>query len=164
VIEDGYNLFKESPRFQANYAWLLLENGGDSSKALDLAQTAYEKLPDNDAVADTLGWAYYHKGIYSQAIWILTDIAQKNPHNGDILFHLGMAHYKNGNLEKATRFLGQSGTLLQDPEIQEQIQAALNNMKAPQNIDGKSTNVPDAILSFPGTGDKEIDDIQPMWE
>ena len=35
------------------------------------------KKDSNDpAFADTLGWAYYHKGIYGQAVWYLEEAAR----------------------------------------------------------------------------------------
>ncbi|MCA1784599.1 MAG: tetratricopeptide repeat protein, partial [Desulfobacteraceae bacterium] len=105
ILEQAHEKLQGSPVFLGNLAWLLLENNKDVNKALNLAQMAYERLPDNIAIADTLGWAYYHKGIYSQAAWLFADILQKAPDNAMVHFHLGMTCYRQGDIDKAVHHL-----------------------------------------------------------
>ncbi|MBU2630654.1 MAG: tetratricopeptide repeat protein, partial [Proteobacteria bacterium] len=105
IMQEGYKKFQGSPIFQSNLAWLLLEDNQQINKAFSLAQSAYEKMPDNIAFADTLGWAYYKKGIYSQAIWLLSEIEKKEPDNGLIQYHLGMTYYQQGEIEKTIEHL-----------------------------------------------------------
>jgi Flp pilus assembly protein TadD len=62
---------------------------------------AKEKLPDSPYVMDTLGWAYYKKGLYGSAIGEFSDSLEKNPENPVVMSHLGMAYYKNGDAQKA---------------------------------------------------------------
>jgi tetratricopeptide (TPR) repeat protein len=50
---------------------------------------------------DTLGWVYYKKGLYKNAIAELTDCLKQLPDNATVTYHLGMAYYKTGDLEKA---------------------------------------------------------------
>ena len=46
----------------------MLEQGGNVDVAMGLAQTARRGMPDSPNAADTLGWAYYQKGVYQSAI------------------------------------------------------------------------------------------------
>ena len=66
---------------------------------MGLAQTARKGLPNSPAVADTLGWIYYRKGVYPMAVSFLKQALQlqeKNtmPENPDIHYHLGWAYEK----------------------------------------------------------------------
>ena len=51
-----------------NLAWMYVESGENLDVALQLAQTATRRLPDNPAMQDTLGWIYYKKGLASLAV------------------------------------------------------------------------------------------------
>jgi len=72
---------------------------------LELAKKAKEQLPDDPNVADTLGLALLHKGIYSAAIAELSEAVEKLPEHPTVLYHLGLAHWKNGEKEKAIEVL-----------------------------------------------------------
>jgi tetratricopeptide (TPR) repeat protein len=50
---------------------------------------------------DTLGWVYYKKGLYDNAIAEFTDCLEKMPDNPTVIYHLGMAYYKKGELQNA---------------------------------------------------------------
>jgi tetratricopeptide (TPR) repeat protein len=84
-----------------NLAWLYSERGGNIDVALSLAQTAMEQLPTDPSVADTLGWIYYKKGAYLKAIALLKESAARLPENAVVRYHLGMAHYRNGDAKSA---------------------------------------------------------------
>ena len=67
--------------------------------ALQLAQTARRGLPQTSNVADTLGWAFYQKGVYQSAITMFQEaikLAEKNkePDNATYHYHLGLAYAK----------------------------------------------------------------------
>jgi Flp pilus assembly protein TadD len=96
------------PNFVAaanNLAWLEVEHGGNVDVALGHAQRAKEAAPDHPSVADTLGWIYYHKGVYATALGHLSEAAEKMPDNPTVRFHLGMTHAKMGKKEDARREL-----------------------------------------------------------
>ncbi|MGC1644528.1 MAG: tetratricopeptide repeat protein, partial [Candidatus Sulfotelmatobacter sp.] len=72
-------------------------------------------MPDSPAAADTLGWAYYQKGIYQSAIGQFQEALRLgakhgDPDDADVHYHLGLAYEKaNQNtqarqqLEKAVK-------------------------------------------------------------
>jgi tetratricopeptide (TPR) repeat protein len=77
----------------------MLSTGANLDLALGMAQTAGKGLPNSPAIADTLGWIYYRKGVYPMAVSYLQhalDLEQKNkmPDNPDVHYHLGWAYEK----------------------------------------------------------------------
>ena len=44
---------------------------------------------------------YYKKGLYGSAIGEFSDSLAKIPENPAVIYHLGMAYYKNGDAAKA---------------------------------------------------------------
>jgi tetratricopeptide (TPR) repeat protein len=80
-------------------ARLMLNMGENLDIALGLAQTAGKGLPKSSAVADTLGWIYYRKGVYPLAVNYLQEALKlqetnKMPDNPDIHYRLGWAYEK----------------------------------------------------------------------
>ncbi len=167
TIQAGYQKFQDLPAFQSNLAWLLLENQQDTDKALEIAQGAYEKSPESGAIADTLGWAYYHKGIYSQAIWILSDAEKKYPDNGFIKFHLGMSYYQQGEIEKAAKYLKTASESKESKFFSQKIDEVLNRLSTekPAKYDETKVNqIDESILAPPEIEKKEDNMISPQWK
>nr|WP_246293809.1 tetratricopeptide repeat protein [Desulfobacter latus] len=101
VLEKALKHFPDEPEMMGNLAWILLEQGRDPARALELARKAYDQMPNQAWLMDTLGWAYYHKKAFGQAGWMLSQAEEKDPDNGIIQYHLGMTFYKQGKLLKA---------------------------------------------------------------
>jgi len=80
-----------------NLAYLMLEHGGDLNTALSLAQTARRGLPDLAASADTLGWAYYHQGVYNAAVDMLQQAVKEDSKDPTCHYHLGLAYQRMNN-------------------------------------------------------------------
>ena len=82
---------------------------------MGMAQTARRGMPDSPNAADTLGWAYYQKGIYQSAISQFQEALRLNekrgaPDDADLHYHLGLAYQKTNQpalarqqLEKAVK-------------------------------------------------------------
>lgn len=89
----------DQPLASNNLAYVILETGGNVDVALAMAQTARRGMPDSPNAADTLGWAYYQKGVYQSAISQFQEalrLGEKRgePDDGEIHYHLGMAYQK----------------------------------------------------------------------
>jgi tetratricopeptide (TPR) repeat protein len=84
-----------------NLAYLLSSREGDIDEALKFAQIAKEKLPDDPSVMDTLGWIYYKKGLYGNAVQEFSDSLEKLPENATVHYHLGAALLKKGDKARA---------------------------------------------------------------
>ncbi|MGA9505292.1 MAG: tetratricopeptide repeat protein, partial [Terriglobales bacterium] len=54
---------------------------------------------------DTLGWAFYHKHVYTSAINLFKEAVQKDPSNPLYNFHLGLAYAKSGQAALARQQL-----------------------------------------------------------
>ena len=64
-----------------NLAFLLADTGGDLDEALRHALRARELQPQADEVADTLGWVYFKRKAYPEALGIFARLVQKSPEN-----------------------------------------------------------------------------------
>ncbi|MFA5902557.1 MAG: tetratricopeptide repeat protein, partial [Desulfobacula sp.] len=166
TMQAGYQKFQEHPAFQSNLAWLLLENQQDIDKALEIAHGAYEKNPESVAIADTLGWAYYQKEIYSQAVWILSEAQKKDPNNGFVQYHLGMTYYQLGEIEKAVKYLKSAVQFEESKFFLKKIDDALSKMsneKPAESETNKFKPVDESILSSPQIDKKDDIMIVPQW-
>ena len=91
---------RDDPYASNNLAYLLLQTGGNADLALQLARTARRSLPDLSNVADTLGWAFYQKGVYRSAIEMFQEAIKlsaknKEPESAEYHYHLGLAYAKS---------------------------------------------------------------------
>jgi tetratricopeptide (TPR) repeat protein len=112
-----------------NLAWIMSESGGNLDLALQHAQTAKAAMPNRPEVSDTLGWIYYKKNMPSQAIAALTDSAGRDPKNPLFFYHLGMAHAKAGNKEKARVALEKALSLRSDFPGSDEARETLQTLK-----------------------------------
>jgi tetratricopeptide (TPR) repeat protein len=88
----------DNPLASNNLAYVMLQQGGNIDVALAMAQTARRGMPDSPDAADTLGWAYYQKGVYPSAIEMFQEALRLKEKNGGddptIHYHLGLAYQR----------------------------------------------------------------------
>lgn len=103
-----------------NLAYLIADEGTNLDRALDLAQEAKAKLPDNGNVADTLGYVLLKKGIPEAAIGYLQEAeASFKPGEADlgvVRMHLAMAYEANQQSDKAREVLSRAIAALEDQQ------------------------------------------------
>jgi tetratricopeptide (TPR) repeat protein len=97
AYQTALQLKPDNPQASNNLAYVLLETHGNVDQALQLAQTARRNMPESSNVADTLGWAFYQKGVYESAIGMFQEaikLAAKNKENDNPTYHyhLGLAY------------------------------------------------------------------------
>ena len=109
-----------SPAGQNTLGYILLGLGKEHyEEALKLIQAAHAQMPDDAAIMDSLGWAYYKIGDMSQAVFWLEKAHQKDP-NPELSAHLGEVYWQTKNQESARRIWHEawqkepSHTVLQD--------------------------------------------------
>ncbi len=100
-----------------NLAFLLVDRLGQPDEGLQLAQKAKELAPESPAVDDTLGWAYYHKGLYGSAVQHLERASSGINASALRKYHLAMAYWKAGERAKARAAFEQARKL--DPSLPE---------------------------------------------
>jgi Flp pilus assembly protein TadD len=88
-----------------NLAYIKAEEGVDLDTALTMAQRARQKRPDNNSIADTLGWIYIKKNLSDDAVRIFTELVSKEPKNPTFHYHLGMALMQKGDKAAARKAL-----------------------------------------------------------
>jgi tetratricopeptide (TPR) repeat protein len=93
-----------------NLAYVLLQQGGNVDVALAMAQTARRGLPESSNAADTLGWAYFQKGVYQSAIQMFQESLRLNEKRGAgddpaVHYHLAMAYEKLNQITQARQQL-----------------------------------------------------------
>ena len=128
LYERALRVEVDFPLAANNLAYLMLERGGNVDTALSYAQVARRALPNLPNTADTLAWAYYHKGVYSSAIDLLKEAVQMVPENATYHYHLGMAYLKNHDPAKAKQHLSRSLELKPPTEKIEEIRETLKGL------------------------------------
>ncbi|MGB5985596.1 MAG: tetratricopeptide repeat protein [Desulfobacterales bacterium] len=84
----------------------------DLGKNLDQAEyyirEALKYKPDDGYITDSLGWVYYQRGEYDQALKILLKASELAPDDPVILEHVGDAYLKISDRDNALRFYRRS--------------------------------------------------------
>ena len=119
----------DNPLASNNLAYVMLQQGGNVDVALAMAQTARRQLPDNASSADTLGWAYYHKGVYNSAIGLFKEAVKKDPENATYNYHLGLAYARNGQAAQARQQLDRVLRIKPDSSEANELRQALAQIK-----------------------------------
>ena len=94
----------ENNAFALNGVAYLLAESKQPDEAMKFAQKAKELAPDDASVADTLGWTYFQKGLYSLAVTNLEGAIAKE---GTVVrrYHLAMAYLKAGDPKRGRQTL-----------------------------------------------------------
>lgn len=109
-----------TPIAMNNLAYLLSEHGGDLDEAQRLAQLALQRVPQQQYIADTLGWIYFKKNDLESALQIFQNLVRKYPDEPAFRYHLGAVLLKKG----------------QKAQARAELQAALDN-KPPAQLEKK---------------------------
>jgi len=105
IYEQILKLQPDHPVALNNLAYIKAQEGANLDDALTMAQRARQKMPENAAIADTLGWIYIKKNLSEEAIRVFTDLVQKEPKNPVFRYHFGMALLQKGDKPSAKREL-----------------------------------------------------------
>ena len=93
-----------------NLAYLLADFANQPDEALTYAQRAVELAPENADTGGTLGWVFYRKGLYPNALkYLQAAVArdgQASTENAAIRkYHLAMTYWKLGDQKRAVETL-----------------------------------------------------------
>jgi tetratricopeptide (TPR) repeat protein len=88
-----------------NLAYRYAEDGGNLDVALQLAQTARQRMPDNAEVSDTLGWVFVKRDMASLAIPHLEHAIATRPEVALYHYHLGVALHQTGQKIRSRQLL-----------------------------------------------------------
>jgi len=115
----------QQPVAANNLAYRMLENGENVDVALTYAQTARQAMPNSPDTADTLAWAYYHKGAYGFARDLLENALKTEPNSAAMQYHLGMVYSKLGDKSNAAIHLKKAESLAPDSPTAKDAKTAL---------------------------------------
>ena len=82
------------------YTWV--DRGENLEEAFEMIERALELEPQSGAITDSLGWAHYKLGRYTQATRYLEDAVVLTPYSATIIDHLGDAYWRIGKRREAT--------------------------------------------------------------
>ena len=97
-----------------NLAFLYAQQNKELNTALDLARQAKERVGKLPAIMDTLGWVYYKKKLYDNAVTEFETCVDKKPENPIFYYHLGLTYNKLGEYVKAETALKKALELQKD--------------------------------------------------
>jgi Flp pilus assembly protein TadD len=83
-------------------------------------------MPHSPNSADTLAWAYYHKGTYASARDLLQEATKQSPNDPSIAYHLGMVYSKLDDKANAAAAFNRALKLAPAPGTAEQIKKAMS--------------------------------------
>lgn len=86
---------------RVNFAYNLAMANKELDLAESLAKKASETTPNQAQIMDVLGFIYFRKGNYSEALKLLQQAVDLNPKDALIADHLGDAHALSGDISQA---------------------------------------------------------------
>ena len=81
------------------YTWVDMNT--NLKQAEDYIRLALSKDPDNGAIIDSLGWVFFRKGQYQEALKYLLQAQTQISDDSEMLKHLGQVELKLGDKKKA---------------------------------------------------------------
>lgn len=111
-----------------NYlGYSLIEQGVKLDEALIMIQKAVEQRPDDGYIVDSLGWALYRLGRYTEAVEWLEKAAALIPEDPTINDHLGDAYWQAGRRLDATFQWRHAAAMKPDAEELVKIEAKIKS-------------------------------------
>src|SRR5258708_33994343 len=104
-----------------NLAYELANSTDQFDEALQYAQQAKELDPSTASIDDTIGWAFYRKGLYDNAVMHLRNAAAKQG-TAVCRYHLAIAYLKAGDRPRGRRMLDEARRM--DPSLPEAASAS----------------------------------------
>lgn len=108
VLEERASMEGASPDIYNCLGYLYAVSGSELDRATELINKALAMESANGAYNDSMGWVFYQKGMYQEALGYFTKAAEYLPQNATIQEHLGDVYLKLGNSRKAAERWGKS--------------------------------------------------------
>lgn len=96
-------LMPTNPQILNYLGYMWVDENINIKEAFEMLQKAHLLAPQDGAITDSLGWAYYRQGQYDTAIAYLTRATEQDPESAEIYDHLGDAYMKLGREDEARR-------------------------------------------------------------
>jgi tetratricopeptide (TPR) repeat protein len=96
------------------YSWV--DRGVQIDRAIGLIERAIRLKPDDGAIVDSLGWAFYRLGKFQDSVQALEHAVELKPDDPTITEHLGDAYWRSGRQEEAREQWKRALTLNPEPD------------------------------------------------
>jgi tetratricopeptide (TPR) repeat protein len=110
------------------YSWI--DQGLNLDEGMKMLKRATELRPDDGAISDSVGWAYYRLGEYAKAVDWLEKASEQKGDDATIVEHLGDAYWHVGRMREARfqweRALHQKPDKDRVPVIKDKLDKGLN--------------------------------------
>lgn len=123
-LRKAVELAPEQPVALNYLGYAQVERGENLAEATALLERASKLRPDDSAITDSLGWAYYRGGDIAKALPLLEKAAQGDPASATINEHLGDAYWKIGRRFEA-RYSWRAAALYAEGEQKTRLSAKL---------------------------------------
>ena len=71
---------------------------------MELIQKALKLKPESGYIIDSLGWIYFKKGLYDEALRYLKKAAELTPEDPTINEHLGDVYFKKKDFKESLKY------------------------------------------------------------
>lgn len=123
-LRKAVELAPEQPVALNYLGYAQVERGENLAEATELLERASKLRPDDAAITDSLGWAYFRAGDFARALPLLEKAAQAQPSSATINEHLGDAYWKAGRRFEA-RYAWRAAALYAEGEQKTRLSAKL---------------------------------------
>jgi Tfp pilus assembly protein PilF len=123
IYEQVIKLDPDNAAALNNYGYMLAELGEQLDEAEKMIRKALKIRPNEPAFLDSLGWVYFQRGNYREALKWVEKAVKGQPKDAELRYHLGMIYWKLGDREKALRELREALKINpQHPEANEALE------------------------------------------
>lgn len=132
-----------------NYvAYTYAETRQNLDVAKEYAQRALAKDPKNPYILDTMGWVYFQKGDFKEALVWLELAFEGAKEEGIILEHLGDTYYQLGLIDKAQTMYDLAFESSRDEGLRQSVKTKLQALRDPGQL-ASPRRIPAATSSGP---------------
>ena len=131
ALQEAVRLAPEEPLALNYLGYAQIVHGEPVAPAQALLEKASALRPNDAAITDSLGWAYYMSGAYDRAVPLLQRAAQAEPGDVEINEHLGDAYYAAGRHIEA-RFAWRAASVYAEGDAARRITAKMDRGLTPE--------------------------------
>jgi len=100
-LKRALELMPEQPYVLNYLGYTWIDRGENLERGMELLQRALKQRPDDGAITDSVGWAYYRLGKFELAVEYLERAIQLKADDATIVDHLGDAYWHVGRRREA---------------------------------------------------------------
>lgn len=115
----------DDPMLLNHLGYLWVDSGRRIDQGAEMIARAHAAEPENGSYRDSLGWAQYRQGLFTEAVQTLEGAVEKEPANPEIVDHLGDAYWRVGRRREAEWQWNRVLTLDPDAERRAEVERKL---------------------------------------